>query len=351
MWPPLLSFFSMSLFRLFCLGLLSSLGLCVSGQGLTDSLRQAALLAARGEVQQLRPIYEGVRERLPAHTALYCRLAFARAEGNTAATIALIDTLEREHERQFDVRGLLALAQERCEALRYAGRWPELADYTADRLAWAKRRSVRSSRQKELKAYQRLATSLLGISPVSIDWQQSQFQLPLLTTDSVPSIAVQVNGKVVQPALITPFGRHTIVAASVLAAQGIDVREGTPFPVPTAMGDETMYALSVDSLRIGACTLRNLVVYAYDDSDVQVDYPILLGLDVLRRLSCFSIGRDMFGAQSHSSHTPQLSDKRLAFSTQGGLMVTDEGTLRPLREEELLNTTFDFERLLLRFQR
>lgn len=315
-------------------------------QAPTDSLRQAALLAARGEVHQLRPIYDAVRHRLPRHTQYYCQLAFARAEGRTNDVVALIDTLEQMYERKLDVRGLLALAHERCEALRYQGQWAELASYAEGRLAWAKRRRIRVARQKYLKAYQELGMAHLQVPPVSVHWLSDDFVVPRLATDTVATIAVQVNGEALQPALVTPFGRHTIVAASTLTRLGLEVQSLPTLPITTATGEEMMHAVRLDSLRIGDCLFRNLVVYAYDDSNVQVDFPILIGLDILRRLSTLSVQAQHLQVRRHLPFSP--SPLRIVFSSGGWLMVSEgDKQLRAFESADLFGRELDFEHLLL----
>lgn len=312
-----------------------------------DSLRQAALLAARGDILQLRPIYEQVRNRLPAHTEFYCRLAFARAEGNSPEVVALIDTLERKFERKFDVRGLLALALERCEALRYQGDWAALADYAQDRLAWAKRRGIRASRKKELEAFKKLGTALLYEAPLSIDWQEDQFSIARLANDSLPTIAVSLNGREVAPALLTPFGRHTIVAASLLIQSGYDLSAAPSLPITTSAGNEEMKAVRIDSLRIGNCTFLNLVVYAFDDSHMEVEFPVLLGLDLLRRLSCLTVGKERILVQKCPLNQ-RPTQRRIAFSPGGWLVIREGGERsRPFEEEDLYETCIDFEHLYL----
>lgn len=312
-----------------------------------DSLRQAALLAARGDIPQLRPIYKQVRNRLPLHTELYCRLAFARAVGNSQEVIALIDTLERKYERKFDVRGLLALAQERCEALRYQGDWAALSDYAQNRLDWAKRRGIRVSRKKELEAFKKLGTALLHAPSPSVDWQESQFSITRLPNDSLPTISVFLNGQEVAPALLTPFGRHTIVAASVLSQLGQDLHEVPTLAITTAEGNEEMKAVKIDSLRIGSCTFRNLVVYAFDDNNMKLEFPILLGLDLLRRLSCLTVSKERILVQKTPSNQ-YPTQRQIAFSPGGWLMVREgEEPSRPFKEEDFYDTCIDFEHLYL----
>lgn len=337
-----MTYFRCLLFVLVCL-----LGQPAHAQAPADSLRQAALLAARGEVMQLRPLYERVHQRLPRHTNYYCQLAFARAEGRTDDLVALIDTLEQGYERKLGVRGLLALAQERCEALRYQGRWAELARYAEDRLAWAKRRQIRASRQKPLRSYQQLGRYFQDTPSPAVEWRASSFSLPRLAPDSVPVIPVELNEQHQQPALLTPFGRHTIVAASALSTLGINIKEHPTLPITTSTGEELMHAICLDSLRVGQWLVKNLVVYVYDDKNVQVDFPILLGLDVLRRLSTVEIQAPQVLFQRYLS--PSNSSRHILFSAGGWLMVNDEQyKIRPIEEEDFMNHVVDFETKTLR---
>lgn len=108
---------------LLAIGMLLPLSLPAQKSKIED---EVALLAARGDLERLRPLYDSVRQSLSPHTALYCRFAMTRGAGHHREVIALIDSLERFHERKLDVRGLLALATERCEAHVALGEYAEL---------------------------------------------------------------------------------------------------------------------------------------------------------------------------------------------------------------------------------
>ena len=90
---------------------------------------------------------------LPPHVALFCRLSFARAEGDGVGVEGIVDTLETQFENRFDVRGLLALADVRLDAMYSAGRWKALEQYCRDRLQWCARRNIKASRRKVFRQY------------------------------------------------------------------------------------------------------------------------------------------------------------------------------------------------------
>lgn len=285
---------------------------------------EAALLAARGDVFRLRPLYDSISQRLTPHTDLYCRFAFSRAAGDHRRVIELIDSLERHHERKLDVRGLLALAGERCAALLSLGEYAALSDYCDERLAWARRRSIRQSRRKELKAYQSIAVAFASHPPMQVEWTSDAFVLPL-TRDWPLLLPVAVNDKEAQPFLIDTGHRHTLISAADAAEWGVSPLSAT-LRLSTARGWTEARPGLIERLNIGGLTLRNLMVFVVAD-DLEAPYNRSLGTHVLQQLHTLTFADTDLSVERRSASFPSDTlGVSLAFSLDGGLCLQPADT-------------------------
>lgn len=134
--------------------LLAAIALAANGQ-LADSIaRKAALLAARGDVAALRPLYQSAKEQLPPHTRLYCEMALARAEGRDRQLVQAIDSLVGLYPRQVGTDGRLALAEVKAEALRRLGEYAALEEFCREEQAYFKRKRTDKGRLQGLQRLQ-----------------------------------------------------------------------------------------------------------------------------------------------------------------------------------------------------
>ena len=120
-----------------------------------DSIsKKVALLAARGDVSALRPIYAKVSDELPTYTRLYCDMALARADENHGRMGECIDSLLKFYPKRLGIRGMIALSELRAEALRREGKYAELESYCKKQIKYYKRRNVMERRLEMLRQYQ-----------------------------------------------------------------------------------------------------------------------------------------------------------------------------------------------------
>lgn len=119
---------------------------------LPDSIQfRAAMLAARGEVGELRPLYRAHRAQLLPQTRLYCELALARADGDKSTAVACIDTLVNDYAEQLDLNGRLALIELKASLLLRQGRYAEAKALCTKELSYFKRRKVGEARMQTLR--------------------------------------------------------------------------------------------------------------------------------------------------------------------------------------------------------
>lgn len=132
----------------------------------SDSLsHRLALLAARGDADSLRPLYERVADSLPPYTRLYCQMALARADRRYGRMVACIDTLLDRYPRRLGTNGRFALVELKAGGLRRLGRYDELAAFCRRELKSYRRRRFDRERLGRLAAYERLARRLGGTTP------------------------------------------------------------------------------------------------------------------------------------------------------------------------------------------
>lgn len=131
-----------------------------------DSLaHRLALLAARGDVDELRPLYVRSADSLPPYTRLYCQMALARADRRYDRMVACIDTLLDNYPRRLGTNGRFALVELKAAGLRRLGRYGELAAFCRRELKSYRRKRFDRERLSRLSDYERLAQRLGGTSP------------------------------------------------------------------------------------------------------------------------------------------------------------------------------------------
>ena len=255
-----------------------------------DIAQRCALMAARGDVLPLRQLYDSI-SCLPAsgrdsllspHLALFCRLAFARGAGDDKAVVSAIDTLERKYESHLDVRGLLALCDVRCEALRRQGLWRDLQAYCKERLHWCVKRSIKTSRRKNLQFYAALASRFADLPPTSVQWTTDSCAVPI-SRDWPLLIPASINGSESMPFLFNTGLSLTMVSESDLKEWGIALPQTEPLTLSLPTGNVKVQPVVLERLEIGGVTMSNFMVYAVG-KDVGTPFNRSLGTDVLRHL-------------------------------------------------------------------
>ncbi len=129
-----------------------------------STANRAALLAARGNITALRPLYRDSGNRFPPYIRLYCEMALARADAHYARMIVCIDSLTDNYEKELGLRGRLALSQLKAEGLCQMGRYAELADYCRAEEAYYKRRRVKRYLIAPIQEFRRKGERLGGNS-------------------------------------------------------------------------------------------------------------------------------------------------------------------------------------------
>lgn len=306
---------------LLAVGMLLPLSLPAQKSKIED---EVALLAARGDLERLRPLYDSVRQSLSPHTALYCRFAMARGAGHHREVIALIDSLERFHERKLDVRGLLALATERCEAHVALGEYTELKSYCDERLSWAQRRSVRQSRRGTLRFYQSLGKEWGSVPAPTEEWRSESFSVPL-SRDWPLLIPARIGSSDFLPFLLDTGHHHTLISQSDAETWGVEALTETLF-ILTADGWVNARPAILPTLSIGELTLSNIPVFVVDET-IDAPFSRSLGTDVLHRLQhlVFSDAALLI-SNTAPSFSPINETLALSFSTDGGLNLQTMGT-------------------------
>lgn len=121
-----------------------------------------ALLAARGEAAELRPLYLRNAATLPPYTRLYCEMALARADRRYGRMVASIDTLLRDYPRRLGTNGRFALVELKAHGLQQLGRYDELAVFCRKELKYYRRKRFERSRLSRLADYERKGQRLAG---------------------------------------------------------------------------------------------------------------------------------------------------------------------------------------------
>lgn len=288
--------------RILLLSLLSVAGCLMESGAATperDVAQRAAMWAARGDVVPCRTLYDSIAalrpevrdSLLPPHVALFCRLAFARAEGDGSRVAGIADSLETQYENRFDVRGLLALADVRLDALYSGGRWEDLEQYCRNRLQWCARRNIKASRRKVFRQYLAVATENSDKPPVGIHWRSDSFSVPI-SRDWPLLIPVSAGGGHPLPFMLHSGQRHTLVSEADLREWGIPLPATAPVDIEVGGRMVKACPVVIDSLHIGEMTLSHIPLFVVD-KEVEAPYNRSVGTDILRRFPLCVITDDL----------------------------------------------------------
>ena len=292
----------MSVSRLFALCLILCCSLCAAAQN-DDIAERCGHLAARGDVAMLREVYDVHRDSLPKNTELYCRFAFARGRGDNRAISDYVDTLEAQYVDDLDLRGLLALCDVKCEALRQLGEYGELGKYCRSRLDWCTKRSIKASRQVNLKYYLQLAERFASVGPVSEEWGSERFFVPV-SRDWPILVPVSIDGTPEFPFLVSTAQQMSFVSAADAQECGIVV-EGAPVTINFRKTTVTATPVVVSDFRVGQLTLHNVMLYVVDDN-VPAPYNRSIGNDILRHFRQVEINDQQMMVRRVESGSAQL---------------------------------------------
>lgn len=293
-----------------------------------DIAERCGHLAARGDVAMLREIYDAQRDSLPKNTELYCRFAFARGRGDNRAISAYVDTLEAQYVDDLDLRGLLALCDVKCEALRQLGEYGELGKYCRSRLDWCAKRSIKASRQVNLKYYLQLAERFASVDPVSEEWGSERFFVPI-SRDWPLLVPVSIDGTPELPFLVSTAQQMSFVSAADAQECGIVV-EGAPVTINFRKTAVTATPVVVNDFRVGQLTLHNVMLYVVDDN-IPAPYNRSIGNDLLRHFRQIEINDQQMMVRRVESAVAQLPGVPMCFTVRGGLDLqqpVDSGYVR-----------------------
>lgn len=140
--------------------------LCLTVRALpADSLSdRAALLAARGDIAALRPLFRASGAQFPPYVRLYCEMALARADAHYERMLSCIDSLTANYEKELGLKGRLALTQLKADGLCRMGRYADLAEYCSSEEAYYMRRRVKRYLLEPIREYRRKGERLGGMS-------------------------------------------------------------------------------------------------------------------------------------------------------------------------------------------
>lgn len=310
----------------------------------TDIYDHCALLAARGDVTTLEPLYDSLRTELPEHVDLYCRFAFAHAAGNDAEVISTIDTLESKYADHLDIRGLLAVSEMKCGALLRTGDYSRLKQYCKSQLDLFYRRSVKASRQQYLKNFQELAIKLMEKPGVNVVWNEDEFIIPS-TRDWPILIPASIGDNEKAPFLYEPSQRWTFISSNDAKEWGVKP-ENVRMTVRGSQGSMKASPAFIDTLRIGELAICNTVVFVVD-STVAAPYNRSIGMVNMARMNKVTIHNDYFkmsrkgspgikdmSARTAENYQPYKLKKYLAGHSYFALLRNEPSLLFTVTDEE-----------------
>lgn len=293
-----------------------------------DIAERCATLAARGDVAMLREIYDANRDSLPKNTELYCRFAFARGQGDNRAISAYVDTLEAQYVDDLDLRGLLALCDVKCEALRQLGDYGALGEYCEKRLEWCRKRTIKQSRQVNLKFYQELARRFASRASLTEEWGAAHFFVPV-SRDWPLLVPASIDDGEAMPFLISTAQQTSFISCDDAEECGI-IDRGAPLNLNTPRGIVEATPVVVDKFTIGELTLRNVMLFVVDGS-VEAPFNRCIGNDILRHLQQIEINDQQMLVRRKDSNRVQNPGVPMCFTVRGGLDLqqpVDSGYVR-----------------------
>lgn len=267
---------------------------CLGMAAQEKNAERCALLAARGDVEGLRPLYDSVWQTLPPHTEMYCRFAFARAVNDNEQTVRLIDSLETNYADKFDLRGLLALCDVRCEAMRQTGDYVALKKYCKERLDWCYRRGIKISRRENLKFYQQIAERFDASPCTKLEWTSKESIVPV-SREWPTMIPVGLAGDSTSEIHVLPFlyAKHqtfTVISEDDALECGV-TPIGEPLKIDTNHGKTMARPAMMAHLQLGNLLLHNILVFVVSDNQ-PAPYNRCVGSDVLSRFRQCIMGDD-----------------------------------------------------------
>lgn len=110
-----------------------------------STANRAALLAARGDAEALRPLMRDSAQFLPDDVREYCLMAIARADHDYKTMVGSIDNLVKNHSDKIGLTGRISLALLKAEALRNMGDYAGLHDFCNQEVKYYRRRRVKKN--------------------------------------------------------------------------------------------------------------------------------------------------------------------------------------------------------------
>lgn len=296
----------------------------------TSPAQQCVSLAARGDVATLQQVYDSLQSSLPDYAKAYCSFAFARAKGDNREIVATADTLETKFAQSFDSRGLLALSEEKCDALRQLGLYTALYTYSEERLGKFRGEAMESELLTTLKTYNKIGKIFMDRREPTEEWDGTSFAIPI-SRDWPLLVPANIGENEDSPFFIDTSSQYSMISEQDAEEWGIKL------PVETIMLDTPnglvqARPIIVESLSVGLLTLRNVLLFVVGE-DVAAPYNRCIGNDILRRLQKIEINdqqmivmRQSHNATSSVQASRQTKNYPICFNSWGGIDLMRKGT-------------------------
>lgn len=275
-------------------------------------------LAARGDVAELKEVYDSLQTGLAPHEELYCQFAFARARGDNQQIVDIADTLTNRYAQYFEDYGLLSIIEQKCEALRQMGDYPSLFSYSTDCTDMLIERGVTTEFLAPLKTYRKMASLFANRQPITTQWEATSFAVPI-SRDWPLLIPAHVGTNADFPFFLDTSSRYSFISRADAHEWGVTVL-GERVTLDTPIGSISAHPVILDAFTIGQLTLRHVMFFVVGD-DVDAPYNRCLGNDILRHLQRFEINDQQLVVvrSSHSTPTTNATSHPLCFNPLGGL--------------------------------
>lgn len=307
--------------------LLSLVTLCAVPQLLsaqsTNIPDSCVKLAARGDIAELHQIYDTLQTSLPDYAEMYCRFAFARGNGNNREIADVIDSLETKFAQHFDIHGLLALSEEKCEALRQLGDYPALQVYSKERLTKFKDSDMAAERFANLKNYNKIATLFASRPCVEEEWGATSFAIPI-SRDWPLLVPASIGDNGDSPFFVDTSCQYSVISRDDAKEWGLALPSETVI-IDTPIGQVKATPVIVSEFVIGALTVHHAMLFVVGN-DVEPPYNRCLGNDLLRRLQKIEINdQQLIAVQLSNTAQPTATPGRqpkghpICFNMWGGI--------------------------------